>query len=68
MLISLFRTILIYIKFSMINLIIWFLTDTDFSEEWSNATVLGKVELLYTTIGFLFCWIMTLLSIFEVIF
>jgi hypothetical protein len=52
----------------MINSIIWFLTDTDFSEEWSNSTVLGKVELLYTTMGFLFCWIMTLLLIFEAIF
>ena len=31
----------------MLNSIIWFLTDTDFSEEWSNASFLRKLILIY---------------------
>ena len=37
----------------MINSIIWFLTDIDFSEEWESSSFFRKLDLIYTTIGLL---------------
>ena len=45
--------------------LIWFLTDTDFSKEWSESSILGKIELLYTTCGFILCEIMSLGLIYQ---
>ena len=45
--------------------IIWFLTDTDFSKEWSESSILGKIGLLYTTGGFILCEIMSLGLIYQ---
>lgn len=45
--------------------LIWFLTDTDFSKEWSESSILGKIGLLYTTCGFIFCEIMSLGLIYQ---
>lgn len=36
------------------NTLVWFLTDTDFKEEWSKRSFFGKVNLCYTTAGLLF--------------
>lgn len=47
------------------NSIIWFLTDTDFSKEWSESSILGKIGLLYTTGGFILCEIMSLGLIYQ---
>lgn len=47
------------------NSIIWFLTDIDFSKEWSESSILGKIGLLYTTSGFIFCEIMSLCLIYQ---
>jgi hypothetical protein len=47
------------------NSVIWFLTDTDFSKEWSDSSILGKIRLLYTTSGFIFCEIMSLYLIYQ---
>lgn len=47
------------------NSIIWFLTDIDFSKEWSESSILGKIELLYTVSGFILCEIMSLGLIYQ---
>jgi hypothetical protein len=47
------------------NSIIWFLTDIDFSKEWSESSILGKVQLLYITFGFILCEIMSLGLIYQ---
>lgn len=47
------------------NSVIWFLTDTDFSKEWSESSILGKIGLLYTTCGFILCEIMSLCLIYQ---
>lgn len=52
----------------MINGIIWLLTDTDFSEEWNNASFFGKLELIYTTTGFLTCWLLNILLVIDAMF
>lgn len=36
------------------NSLVWFLTDTDFKEEWSKRSFFGKVNLCCTTAGLLF--------------
>lgn len=45
--------------------LIWFLTDTDFSKEWSESSILGKIGLLYTTSGIILCEIMSLGLIYQ---
>ena len=45
--------------------IIWFLTDTDFSKEWGESSILGKIRLLYITCGFILCEIMSLGLIYQ---
>ena len=47
------------------NSIIWFLTDIDFSKEWSESSILSKVQLLYITFGLIFCEIMSLGLIYQ---
>jgi hypothetical protein len=47
------------------NSIIWFLTDIDFSKEWSESSILGKVQLLYVTFGFILCEIMSFGLIYQ---
>lgn len=36
------------------NSLVWFLTDTDFKEEWAKRSFFGRVGLCYTTFGLLF--------------
>ena len=45
--------------------VIWFLTDTDFSKEWSERSILVKIELLYNTCGLIICEIMSLGLIYQ---
>jgi hypothetical protein len=52
----------------MLNSIIWFLTDTDFSREWSKSSFFGKLELLYTVSGFLLCELLNGLFLIDIIF
>lgn len=49
------------------NELIWFLTDTDFSKEWNKSSFLGKINLCYTTFGFLLCWVYYLIMCINVI-
>lgn len=52
----------------MLNSIIWFLTDTDFSREWPKSSFLRKLELLYTASGFLLCELLNGLFLIDIIF
>lgn len=36
------------------NNLIWFLTDTDFAQEWRKGTIFSKIKLCYVTGGLLF--------------
>lgn len=49
------------------NDLIWFLTDTNFSEEWDNSSLFGKISLIYTTLGILLFEILSLIFIFNVL-
>ena len=51
----------------MLNSIIWFLTDTDFAEEWSSRSVLGRFGLCYVTAGLLLCESLTVEFIFQLV-
>lgn len=51
----------------MINTILWILTDTDFSDEWNQSSLIEKIELIYTTAGFLCCWLINLLLLSDMI-
>ena len=48
------------------NELIWFLTDTDFSEEWNKSSFLGKIGLIYTTFGILLFECFSLIFIFNI--
>jgi hypothetical protein len=45
--------------------LIWFLTDTDFSKEWGESSILGKIRLCYVTFGFIFFEILSFGLIFS---
>jgi hypothetical protein len=45
--------------------LIWFLTDTNFSEEWNKSSILQKIQLLYTTFGIIACEVMSLGLIYQ---
>jgi len=47
------------------NDLIWFLTDTDFEEEWRFASFLQKVELLYTTIFIVILYPLNFLLLYD---
>lgn len=47
------------------NSVIWFLTDTDFSKEWSESSILGKIKLCYVTFGIIFFEILSFGLIFS---
>ena len=49
------------------NSIIWFLTDTDFREEWSNHSFFGKAGLCYTTFGLLFFEVLNIFIVIDLI-
>ena len=49
----------------MLNSLIWFLTDTDFVEEWGSRSTLGKVDLCYTTSGLFLCEAFSLLVVVQ---
>lgn len=49
------------------NSLIWFLTDTDFKEEWSNRSFFGKVCLCYTTFGLFFFETLNVFIIIDLI-
>lgn len=47
------------------NSIIWFLTDTDFSKEWGESSILKKIELVYTSFGLIICEVLSLGLIYQ---
>lgn len=49
------------------NGLIWLLTDTDFMEEWHKASLLQKVELLYTTMFIVILYPLNFLLLYDFI-